>query len=428
MPAVRDVWRRFWALSWGLRSLALGLAVLAPSALIALVMVATGGSGEGDHPQPTASPTSPLPHADPAESGYRLTRTIEAANFDQMLGFAAVPGAEDKAVVLTQGGVIWLVSLRGAFQPTIYGDLRDRLIGEPSNEEGLLGLAFSPRFQSDSRAYVFYTAGDPRRSVLSWFRVSNGTMDMASERVVLEIPQPFARHNGGQLVFGPDGYLYLSVGDGGLFYDPQGNGQNLGTLLGSILRLDVSSGGQTIFHVEIPAEGYTIPPDNPFVDTEGARAEIYAYGLRNPWRMSFDRATGEFWAADVGQGRWEEVDRIVPGGNYGWSILEGDECIEAATCDTVGLQPPRAVYSHDVGCAVTGGYVYRGRSMPELTGWYVYGDFCSGNIWAVNTAGGGPPVLLAETGLPIASFAELADGELLAITFANAIFRLERVQ
>ncbi len=173
-------------------------------------------------------------------------------------------------------------------------------------------------------------------------------------------------------------------------------------------------------------EGYAVPPDNPFVGTPGARPEIYAYGLRNPWRFSFDRATGDLWAGDVGQNRWEEVDRIVAGANYGWNVIEGFECFDSSTCDTSGLEPPRAAYGRDDGCSVTGGYVYRGPSMPELNGWYVYGDFCSGRIWAVNTADDSPPVLLTDTGLPIASFGELPDGQLLVLTFENVIYRLQR--
>jgi glucose/arabinose dehydrogenase len=158
----------------------------------------------------------------------------------------------------------------------------------------------------------------------------------------------------------------------------------------------------------------------------GARPEIYAYGLRNAWRFSFDRATGDLWAADVGQDKWEEVDRIVAGGNYGWNVMEGFECFGLSGCDTSGLRPPRAVYGRDGGCSVTGGYVYRGSSMPELIGWYVYGDFCSGKMWAVNTADDSPPVLLADTGLEIASFGELPDGELLVLTFNNTVYRLQR--
>ena len=359
-------------------------------------------------PEPTATPSHPV------EGAYELAPALDWATFDRMLGFSTIPGSEGEAVVVTQGGMIWLGSVESDSSPTIFGDMSARLIKSPGNEEGLLGLAFSPDFSVDGRVYLYYTAGNPRRSVLSRFQVVDRAIDPESEHVLLEIPQPFGNHNGGQLAFGPDGYLYVAVGDGGSRGDPQGNAQKLSTLLGSILRLDVSG------------EGYVAPADNPFAAMADAHPEIYAYGLRNPWRFSFDRATGELWAADVGQDRWEEVDHIVPGGNYGWNVMEGLECFLSPDCDKSGLQMPRAVYGHDTGCSVTGGYVYRGGSMPELNGWYVYGDFCSGRVWAANTTGDSLPVLLAETGQPIASFGQLPDGEVVTLTFANAVHRLQR--
>ncbi len=318
--------------------------------------------------------------------------------------------------MLTQRGLIHRVTLDGRDQPVLFGDISGRVANARGAEEGLLGLAFSPRFDEDGSVYLYYTRGSPRPSVLSRFRAENGLLDEASEQALLEIPQPFSNHNGGQLTFGPDGYLYLGLGDGGSGGDPQGNGQDLGDLLGSILRLDVS--GETV----------QSPPDNPFVDRPGVRPEVYAYGLRNPWRFSFDRSNGEIWAGDVGQSRWEEVDRIIAGGNYGWNIMEGFDCFRAATCDRSGLQLPRAAYGREGGCSITGGYVYRGESMPELQGWYIYGDFCSGMIWAVNTEDDSEPVLLAGTGLSISSFGELPDGELLVITFDNAIYRLQNIR
>ena len=439
-----DRWRRFWALSWRWKVPTLGGAAALVALVIVVAAVAVSGGGSSDNgglvgfptvtptsepspmptptpalppPQPTEpppSPPGPTPTAAPAEGAYALVAALPAATFDRMLGFATIPGPGDNAVIVTQGGEVWRVPLGGG-SPALYGDLSGLLISSPGNEEGLLGLAFSPGFQSDGRVYVYYTAGNPRRSVLSRFRVVSGSIDPGSETVILEVAQPFANHNGGQIAFGPDGYLYVALGDGGAGGDPQGNGQDLSTLLGSILRLDVSG------------SGYAVPPDNPFVGTPGARGEIYAYGLRNPWRFSFDRASGDIWAADVGQNRWEEVDRIVAGGNYGWNVMEGFECFQPPSgCSVAGLRLPRAAYPNGVDCSVTGGFVYRGSSLPELDGWYVYGDFCSGHIWAVNTADDSPPVLLAETGLPIASFGELPDGELLALTFANAVFRLTR--
>ncbi len=386
-----------------------------PGLGIALMLVAAAcAGGAGDETTRSAEQPGDRPtHSRPAEHGYRLVRTLEAATFDQMLAFAVIPGQEDQAVVVTQSGVIWRVSLESRSSPVEFGDISDRLVLDPDIEEGLLGLAFSPDFESDGRVLLHYTAGvlGNRRSVVSQFLVADGTLDLTTEQVVLEVPQPFRIHNGGQIAFGPDSYLYIGLGDGGAGGD---TGQDLTTLLGSILRLDVSG------------DSYEIPPDNPFVETPGARPEIYAYGLRNPWRFSFDRETGDLWAADVGADTWEETDRIVSGGNYGWDIVEGLECFESSDCNTEGLLAPRSVYGRGVGCSVTGGYVYRGSALPKLVGWYVYGDFCTGNLWAVNTSDETPPVLLAETGLPIASFGELPDGELLALTFANAIYRLER--
>lgn len=332
---------------------------------------------------------------------------------NRMLAFVMIPGSNRQAIVVTQGGMIWRVSTTDAFQPQSFGDVRSRLIANPEQEEGLLGFAFSPDYSSDRRVYVYYTAGNPRRSVLARFRVNNNAMNMGSERVLLNIPEPYANHNGGHLAFGPDGMLYVSVGDGGSGGDPQGNAQNRGNLLGKILRLDVSG------------SGYRVPPDNPFAGVQGVRGEIFAYGLRNPWSFSFDRATGALWAGDVGQGSWEEVDHIVAGGNYGWNVFEGFTCYSGA-CGSGNYRTPRAVYGHALGCSITGGHVYRGPSMPELQGWFVYGDYCSGRVWAVNTNGRGDPVLLAESGLPISNWGELANGEIVAVTFANRIYRLER--
>jgi glucose/arabinose dehydrogenase len=228
---------------------------------------------------------------------------------------------------------------------------------------------------------------------------------------MLEVAQPFANHNGGALEFGPDGMLYVALGDGGSGGDPQGNGQNTNALLGKILRIDVSG------------DAYRVPPDNPFAGG-GGRGEIWAYGFRNPWRITFDRETGELWAGDVGQNTWEEVDRVVRGGNYGWNVLEGNECFRAPTCDRDGKISPRAVYPTADGCAVTGGYVYRGTSMPDLRGWYVYADYCSGVVWALNPADDSPPVELASTGQTIPSFAEAPDGELYFLSFGRAVYRL----
>ncbi len=295
----------------------------------------------------------------------------------------------------------------------------------------MLSIAFSPEFASDSRVYIFYNA-PPRsdefktRMIVSRFQVVDGVLSMASEEILIDLDDRFWWHNGGQLAFGPDGYLYVAMGDGGTdsaVSDPDGRGQNLQTLLGSILRLDVSGDG-----------GYTIPAGNPFADGPGGNAdEIYAHGFRNPWRFSFDRETGNIWAADVGFARWEEVDQVVRGGNYGWNVMEGPTCfgVVADACDKTPYILPRAAYGHgqEVCTAIIGGFVYRGSEMPELNGWYVYGDFCSGKIWAFDTASDtSPAILLVHSGASISSFAELPDGEILVLTFDNAIYGLARAQ
>jgi glucose/arabinose dehydrogenase len=223
----------------------------------------------------------------------------------------------------------------------------------------------------------------------------------------LTIEQPFSNHNGGDIAFGPDGYLWIATGDGGSGGDPQGNGQNPQSLLGKLLRVDVDHGAT-----------YTIPPDNPFVEDPGTRAEIWALGLRNPWRFSFDRDTGDLFIGDVGQNQWEEIDfepRTDPGGrNYGWNTMEGGHCFLSGACETDDLTLPIFEYSHSSGCSVTGGYVYRGSRFPALTGLYLFGDFCSGTIWALSPGGPGAwmVAVVARTDVAIAGFGEDESGEI----------------
>ena len=239
-----------------------------------------------------------------------------------------------------------------------------------------------------------------------------------SELVILEVPQPYANHNGGQIAFGPDGYLYIGLGDGGSAGDPRRNGQNPSTLLGAILRIDVS--GAT---AEQP---YAIPLDNPFVDG-GGRPEIWAYGLRNPWRFSFDRETGELWTGDVGQNRWEEIDIIERGGNYGWNAMEGHHCFQPSSdCENEDFIPPVWEYSLDGdACSVIGGYVYRGTAIQTLVGTYVYADFCTGEIFGLRRDGEDVVNrLLVDTDLRISSFGEDNDGELYVLSQGEGIYLL----
>ena len=352
----------------------------------------------------------------PRPNGYRAVPAFPQLAFGHMLALEPVPGDLDHALLVTQDGVIHRANLADNSEPvTVFLDIASRVIPDPHAEEGLLGLAFAPDYASSGEFYVYYTTS-PRHNRVSRFIAHGAQADPASEQVILELPpKGYENHNGGALAFGPDGYLYVAVGDAGGGGDPVNNGQNTSTLFGKILRIDVSGAG------------YAAPADSPFV-RGGGLPEIYAYGLRNPWRMSFDAKTGQLWAGDAGQNLWEEVNRIVRGGNYGWSVMEGNHCLKPASgCDPSGMFAPRAEYSHDFGCAVVGGYVYRGGAMPELGGWYVYGDFCSGRVWAVDAASdSGAAIPLADTGKQIASFAQDRHGELYLITFDNAIYRLER--
>lgn len=288
-------------------------------------------------------------------------------------------------------------------------------------EQGLLGLAFHPRYKANGYLYVFYTASNPAREVISRFEISpidRNRVDLRTEKVLLEVPDSYPNHNGGQLAFGPDGYLYIGLGDGGGAGDPDKNGQNLGTLLGSLLRIDVDRFDKE--HV------YSIPRDNPFFGQAGKRGEIYAYGLRNPWRFSFDATFGKLWLADVGQDRMEEIDIIEKGGNYGWNVMEGSLCFEPKTdCIKDKLIPPIYEYNHDVGRSITGGYVYRGESFPQLVGAYIYGDFVSGKIWALHKEWQDlTHKELVASKLPIASFGVDQYNEIYICSFDGTIYTL----
>jgi glucose/arabinose dehydrogenase len=263
-------------------------------------------------------------------------------------------------------------------------DLREKIHYRvpQENEEGFLGLAFHPKFKDNGEFFVYYTGEydneRDRRSVISRFRVSQddpNRADPASEEVLMVIPDKYWNHNGATLLFGPDGYMYIGLGDGGMGGDPDRNGQNLGELWGKILRIDVDN--------KDPGLEYAIPKDNPFVGKEGARGEVWAYGIRNIWRMAFDRATGVLWAADVGQDIWEEIDLIVKGGNYGWNLREGFHPFKNGSDARPDLIEPIHEYHHDVGKSITGGNVYRGKQVPELEGGYLYADFVSGRLWAL---------------------------------------------
>ena len=351
-----------------------------------------------------------------------MERVFPNLEFRRLTNLVQPDDGRGLVFVTEQAGVVRLFTDRhDASEAGVFLDIRDK-VSEANNEEGLLGLAFDPDYANNGRLYVYYSAGGPRRSVVSRFTVSPGDPLRAnprSELVIMEIAQPFGNHNGGQIAFGPDGYLYVALGDGGSGGDPMGNGQDWRTLLGSVLRIDVS--GSTA------EEPYRAPEGNPFVGEPGVRWEIWAYGLRNPWRFSFDDS-GRLWAADVGQNRWEEIDVIEGGGNYGWSCMEGLHGFRSGReCDSAILRAPVWEYPRSGGnCSVTGGYVYRGRRIPSLEGAYVYGDFCSGRIWGLRIDGDSitDQALLVESGLSITSFGEDLDGNLYVLSRNEGIYRL----
>jgi glucose/arabinose dehydrogenase len=354
---------------------------------------------------------------------YSARIAFSNVHFQSPVGIYSA-GESSRLFVVEQAGIIKeFDENKNVTSATVFLDIHDRVIS--GGELGLLGLAFSPQFNESGVFYVYYTADNPLRSVISRFSVASASSrqaDVNSERVVLQIEQPFSNHNGGQIAFGPDGYLYIGLGDGGGEGDPLGNAQNRSTLLGKILRIDVNSGSGS--------SNYSIPPDNPFVgNPDGYGEEIYAYGLRNPWRFSFDSVTGSLWAGDVGQNRIEEIDLINGGGNYGWNIMEGTLCYSPPSgCSQRGLTPPIWEYNHTIGDAVVGGFVYRGATLPELAGSYVYGDYGSGRIWSLSYVGRGTLVNreLANTGLHITSFGLDQAHELYFCASDSNIYKLQR--
>ncbi|GAB4411226.1 MAG: PQQ-dependent sugar dehydrogenase [Anaerolineae bacterium] len=327
--------------------------------------------------------------------------------------------------VLEQGGLIRLIK-DGAVQPEPFLDV-SALVSPAARsndytERGLLGLAFHPDYAENGLFYINYT-DTSGNTVIARYMVSADNPDRAdpdSASPLLYVPQPYSNHNGGHMEFGPDGYLYISLGDGGSGGDPQGNGQNLGALLGKILRIDVNVD-----------EGYAIPPDNPFVGRADARPEIWAWGLRNVWRFSFDRETGDLYLADVGQNRWEEINfqpaSSSGGENYGWNAYEGTH-VYSGQPPASDVVMPVLEYEHRNGwCSVTGGYVYRGERIPALQGYYLYGDWCTGTVWAArpDASGAWQTSIVLESGRQISSFGQDEAGELYLVDYGGAVLRLE---
>jgi glucose/arabinose dehydrogenase len=331
------------------------------------------------------------------------------------------PVGDPRLFIVEKGGTIRIVQ-NGALLPAPFLDLSTQV--STGNEQGLLGLAFDPQYATNGRFLVHYTdlAGDTR---VSAFRVSQdpNLADAASELPILGVDQPFPNHNGGQVLFGPDGYLYVMLGDGGSSGDPGNQGQSLADLLGSILRIEPLETG-----------GYAVPADNPFAGTPDARPEIWSYGLRNPWRVDFDPATGDLYVADVGEQQWEEVSVSTAvagagrGVNFGWRVMEGPDCFGASSCDQTELQLPVVWYDHGTGCSITGGFVYRGSAIPALQGHYFYSDFCAGFVRSFRLEEGAAvdqfewPALAPGAG--VLSFGRDAAGELYLLGTDGAVYRI----
>lgn len=357
---------------------------------------------------------------------FSLEPAFPNLTFEQPLEFQYAPDGSGRLFVLEQKGIIrTFLNDPGISESRVFLDLVPQVFSGHS-EEGMLGLAFHPRSKENGFFFVYYTANNPRRSVVARFKVKDANpheADLLSQKIILEVPQPYGNHNGGKIAFGPDGYLYIALGDGGSGGDPHNHGQDLTTLLGSILRIDVDRNA--------PEKNYAIPADNPFAgNTHDYAEEIYAYGLRNPWRFSFDAATGQLWAGDVGQDKpYEEIDIIEKGKNYGWNIMEGFHCFNPPeNCPTEGLTLPVWEYSVAGGRSVTGGYVYRGRQLPALQGRYIYADFLSGRVWALKVDGRNPPennLIIHNPNLYPSSFGVDEQGELYICSFDGKIYRLK---
>ncbi|MFT4538664.1 MAG: putative repeat protein (TIGR03806 family) [Planctomycetota bacterium] len=360
--------------------------------------------------------------------GVGLERIFSRLRFERPVFLTGAGDGSGRLFVTEQDGVIRCFDATGdPGSSEVFLDIRER-VSRQGNEEGLIGLAFHPGFADNGSFFVHYSSSiEDEVGIVSRFQVSAddpNRADVASEQVVLRQPQPWRNHNGGMIAFGPDGYLYISFGDGGAADDPQGNGQKLSSWLGSILRIDID-------HKE-DGLAYAIPEDNPFAGAgSDVRPEIFAFGLRNVWRFSFDRETADLWAADVGQNLWEEVDLIESGGNYGWRSREGFESFDADEKVTHGdALDPVAVYPRSEGISITGGYAYRGTRYPELSGMYFYGDYASGNMWRIrpDAESGFKNELVRRTGRSIASFGEDDEGELFLLSFDGGIYRIVPTQ
>lgn len=391
------------------------LASPAPTTPIVAPTAAPADPTPGGAPSPTPTPEAPASRTDPVDLstlGFALAPIADG--FERPTHITHANDNSGRLFVVEQAGLIW--SIRdGQRAPQPFLDIRDR-VESSGNEQGLLSVAFHPRFAENRQFFVNYTNRDGDTVVARYRASADGdSADVDSAKTLLTIDQPAANHNGGMIAFGPDGYLYIGMGDGGRADDPWDNAQNRSVLLGKLLRIVVDD-----------ASPYAIPANNPFVEQTDSRSEIWAYGLRNPWRFSFDRATGDLYIADVGQNRYEEIhvqSATSNGGeNYGWNIMEGDACFNpSSNCNRDDLEMPVAVYSHAAGgCSITGGHVYRGGAFPSINGVYFYADYCSGYIWALRHIDGKwENVRVMETRMNITSFGEDEAGEIYLVDQAS---------
>ena len=355
---------------------------------------------------------------------YKLKNAFKNLSFDNPVDLQHAGDGTNRIFVVSQKGLIYVFKNNPSVKSAkIFLDIRNKV--KYGTELGLLGLAFHPDYKNNGYFYVNYTASDPLRSVIGRYSVRSKNRNVAnkkSELILFQTNQPYSNHNGGQLAFGPDDYLYIALGDGGSDGDPHNNGQSKSSFLGKILRIDVNctSGNKN----------YCIPPENPFAgNSQGYKEEIYAYGLRNPWRFSFDPVTGWMRAGDVGQNSWEEIDIIEKGKNYGWRIMEGNHCYNPSSdCDTSGLTLPIWEYGHDDNgnCSITGGYMYRGSQFPELYGKYIYGDYCSGSVWTLSYDGTNTATnkLLLTADIEISSFGIDRDNEMYICDLNGKVYKL----
>jgi glucose/arabinose dehydrogenase len=363
--------------------------------------------GCGDSGSNSMTPAPP-----PAPPPTNLVLNNVVGGLTSPVGLQVANDGSGRLFVLEQPGTIRIIS-NGTLVQTPFLDISSKV--DFGGEKGLLGLAFHPNYSQNHLFYVNYTAPSPLRTIIAKYQTSADPdkADANSERILLRVDQPFDNHNGGQLAFGPDGFLYIGLGDGGNGGDPLGNGQNLGALLGKVLRIDVDNTSTGL--------QYAIPPDNPFKSMSSAKPEIWAYGFRNPWRFSFERGGTRLFCADVGQAKVEEIDLVEKGKNYGWNVMEGSQCYNASTCDKSGKTLPITEYDHSEGSAVIGGYVYKGTAISGLSGVYVFGDLSGGKIWGLQETAPGTwtrSTLLSKA-LTLSSFGQDENGELYVIDYGG---------